>query len=341
MKSLFLRKMPLVSAKNGEELLLIGKLLVICIIAMSLCSGCKPQVEKKYVVGIINPSSGLKEVVKGFKEGMEERGYHDGKNVTYVYDGPLNGVEKVDEKINEMLSKNVDLIYSLTTPASKKLKKALTGTDVPGVFGPVFDPVSSGVVESLASPGGQITGVQVRGSTAKALEWLLAIVPDVKRIFVPFHITDKAACQTMEDLKETASKFNIELISEKITTGEELHKALTKIPDDIDALWLTCSHLLMSNVQDIVDAASARNIPTASSTHARVRSGILVTYGENDFILGKQISRLADKLLKGAPPKTVPVETAEFILVVDINASKALGIDIPDAVLKQADVVVR
>jgi putative ABC transport system substrate-binding protein len=302
---------------------------------------CKPKTEKKFLVGIVSPSSGLEDVVAGFKQGMEKQGYYAGQNINYLYDGPLDGIEQVDTKIREMLAGKVDLIYSLTTPATRKLKKAIAGTDVSGVFGPVFDPVASGLVESLSSPGGQITGVKVRGSTAKALEWLLAIVPDVKRIFIPFHSTDKAASQTVEDLQETALKFDIELVTEDVTKAEELEKALTKIPDDTDALWLTCSHLLFSNVHKIVQAAAARKIPVASSTHSRQRSGILVAYGENDTRLGEQVSRLADKLLKGVHPENVPVENAEYFLVINLPAARNIGIEVPDSVLKQADFIVR
>ncbi len=316
----------------------------LCIFILSiilLTYACDIKQDKKYVVGIVNPSAGLQDVVTGFKEGMKKRGYHEGKNITYLYEGPLKGMEQVDAKIHELLDQKVDLIYSLSTPASRKLKKALKGTDTPGVFGPVFDPVSSGIVESQASPGGQMTGVKVRGSSAKALEWLLAIAPDVKRIFIPFHITDKAACQTVEDLQNTVSKFDIELVTEDVTTSAELEKALTRIPADADALWLTCSHLLMSNVEKIVKAAAERNIPTASSTHSRLSSGILVTYGENDQLLGEQISRLADKVLKGADPKTVPVENVEYILVINLQTAAKLGIKVPEIVLKQADHIVR
>jgi len=302
---------------------------------------CTPKQEKTYVVGIINPSSGLTDVVRGFKEGMLKRGYREGENITYIYEGPLGDIEQADSKINEMLTANVDLIYSLTTPATKKLKKALEGKRIPGVFGPVFDPVSSGIVESLIRPGGQLTGVKVRGSTAKALEWLLAIVPDVKRIFVPFHITDKAACQTVEDLRETAEKFKIELVTENLTSKEELEIALTKIPAETDAIWMTCSHLLMSSVDKITEAAAAHKIPTASSTHSQRKSDILVSYGESDLALGEQISRLADKLLKGASPANVPIETAEYMLGVNLKTAGNLGIEVPEAVLRQANYIIR
>ncbi len=310
-------------------------------VMLSILTACQKPNEKKYIVGIINPSAGLTSVVSGFKEGMDEQGYKEGENITYIYDGPLEGMEVVDDKIVEMLKTNVDLIYSVTTPATKKLKKALEGQDIPGVFGPVFDPVSSGIVESLGSPGGRLTGVKVRGSTAKALEWLLAIIPDVKSIFIPFHITDKAACQTVEDLEATASKFDINLVTEELSTTLELEQALTKIPDDTDAVWLTCSHLLMSNVDIIVKAALDRDLPTASSTHSQSRSEILVSYGESNLSLGRQVSRLADKILRGATPEHLPIETAEYILGVNLNTASTLGIEVPDVVLMQADYIMR
>ena len=317
--------------------LLIVSLAIILLFGYS----CDFKKEKTYVVGIVNPSAGLVDVVKGFKEGMEDHGYQEGINITYLYDGPLDGIESVDAEISEIMAKDPNLIYSLTTPASKKLNKALANTDIQGVFAPVFDPVSAGIVNSLAKPGGQMTGVKVRGSTAKALEWLLTIVPDVKRIFIPFHITDKAAYLTVEDLRETAGKFNITLVTADVTNTEELETALTRIPVDTDAIWLTCSHLLFSNVDKIVKAAEELKIPVASSTHSRQRSGILVAYGEEDVRLGKQAARLADKLLKGSSPETVPVETAEYILVVNLETAAKLGINVPDAVLKQADHIVR
>ncbi|SPP99730.1 conserved hypothetical protein [Candidatus Sulfobium mesophilum] len=317
-------------------------LLVVGLIsAVTSLFSCEKQKEKTYVVGIINPSAGLEEVVKGFKDGMEKHGYHEGKNITYLYEGPLGSIEKADAKINEMLSKNADLIYSLTTPVTKKLNAALKGKKVPGVFGPVFDPVKSGIVESLAHPGGRLTGVKVRGSTPKALEWLLAIAPGVKHIYVPFHVTDDAASATVTDLRETAAKLKIRITTKNVTTAQELDKTLANIPADADALWMTCSEMLYSNVGKIVEAATARKILTASSTHSPYKDGILVSYGETDFVLGNQVSRLADKLLKGAQPETLPVETAGYALGINLRTARAIGAEVPNTVIKQADFVVR
>ncbi len=316
-------------------------LLILLTTIMLLLFACEAEKPKTYVVGIINPSSGLADVVRGFKEGMEKQGYHEGDNIRYIDDGPLGGIEPVDDRIQAMLAADADLIYSLTTPATIKLKHALEGTNTPGVFGPVFDPVSSGIVDSLGNPGGQLTGVKIRGSAAKAMEWFVAVMPDVKRIFIPFHSTDTAACQTVEDLEDITSKFGIEMITAPVTTPEELKKVLTKIPDDADALWMTCSFMLMQHMDSIVKAASDKNIPTASSAHTRKESKVMLSYGENDVSLGSHISRLAVKILEGLPPESIPVETAEYILGINLKSARSFGIEIPDSVLRQADFIVR
>ncbi len=314
--------------------------LLIAIITFILFA-CETKKPKTYVVGILNPSSGLMDVVKGFKDGMEKQGYREGVNIRYIDGGPLGGIEPVDDRIKEMLAANADLIYALTTPASIKLKYALEGTNTPGIFGPVFDPVSSGIVDSLSRPDGQLTGVKIRGSAAKAMEWLVAVMPDVKRIFIPFHSTDTAACQTVEDLEGVTAKFGIEMVTSPVTSPAELEIALTKIPDDVDALWLTCSHMLMSHMDEIVKAATDKNIPTASSAHTRKESKVMLSYGENDVSLGGHISRLAVKILEGAEPRNIPVETAEYVLGINLKSARTFGIDIPDTVLRQADFIVR
>ncbi|NJD56327.1 MAG: hypothetical protein FIA94_07980 [Nitrospirae bacterium] len=316
-------------------------LIAALILPLAVQNGCRQQRAKTYTVGIINPSAGLQEVVTGFKGGMEKLGYNEGNNIIYLYDGPLSGMENVDAKVREMLGRKVDLIYSLTTPATKKLKEALDGTNVPGVFGPVHDPVRSGIVKSLSEPGGQLTGVKVRGSTPKAMDWLRAIVPGVKRIYVPFHNTDDAARMTVDDLRETAAKFGIQVITENATNAGELERSLKNIPPDTDAIWMTCSHMLLSNVDKIVRSAASRGIPTASSTHSPYRRGILMSYGESDARLGEQVSRLVDKLLRGAVPAQVPVETADFFLGINLQTARAIDISVPLQVIKQADFIVR
>lgn len=312
--------------------------LVLCAICFALfgCNNSPPPAH--YKIAIINPSSGLNNVVDGFMAGMKERGYKDGENVTYFYYQVQ--MAEVGRAIANSKAKEVDLVYTLTTPVTLKAKKALAGTGIPLVFAPVFSPVDSGVVDSLAKTGGNLTGLKIRGSTAKALGWLKAVLPDVKRIFVPFHYTDTAACMSLEDLNSAAGKLGVEVITASFSTPEELRSVIGAIPDNIDVVWVTCSHMLYTHAIEIVAAAMARNLPVATGAHV-AQSGVLVSYGEDNNRIGDQVSHLVDRILQGESPEDMSVETVEYSLNVNLKSAKRLGIHVPDEVLSQADIVER
>lgn len=307
----------------------------ICL-ALSGCNNSPPPAH--YKIAIINPSQGLNNVVDGFMAGMKERGYRDGENVTYFY--YQVAMAEVHTAIADSKSKGVDLVYTLTTPATFMAKKALAGTGIPLVFAPVFSPVDSGIVDSLAKTGGNLTGLKIRGSTAKALGWLKAVVPDVKRLFVPFHYTDIAACMSLEDLNSAAGKLGVEVVTASFSTPEELMTVVGAIPDNIDVVWVTCSHMLYTHAREIVAAAMARNLPVATGAHVS-QSGVLVSYGDDNDRIGKQVSRLVDRILQGESPEDMSVETADYALTINLNTANKLGIHVPDEVLSQADIIER
>ena len=314
-------------------------LFLIAALCFALFGCSKTPTSKHHKIAIINPSTGLNSVVDGFMDGMKQRGYEDGKNVTYFYYHNIT-MGEVDEAITDIKTKDIDLVYSLTTPATLKAKKAFASTGIPLLFAPVFSPVDSGVVDSLVKPGGNLTGLKLRGSMEKALGWMHAVVPEAKRIFVPFHYTDSAACMTLEDLRLAADKLGDELVIAKLTTENDLKKVLSNIPENVDVLWLSCSHMLFARVHDIVAAATARNLPVASAAHIS-QSGVLVSYGNANVHVGEQISHLADRILRGYSPKDMPIETADYFLTLNLKTAEQLGIQIPDEILSQADIVER
>lgn len=320
-----------------------GRLLLFIVVAL-IFTGCdQGQAPKQHHrVAIINFTPGYSEIVEGFKKGMAEMGYIEGETITYLHDSPAErSKEAIKAQIDDALHQKVDLIYSLSTPATKAAVQAMADSNIPGVFGPVFSPVDAGIVNSLKSPGNRMTGVMLHGSTGKALEWLLAVLPDAKRIFIPFHTTAMAARLTVDALRTAAKKKGITIVTAELTTPEELRTVLENIPEDVDVVWRTCSSLMHSHTEEIIAAASTRGIPVAASTHAKVDSGLLVSYGEIDQHLGLQVSRLADRLLKGSRPENLPVEVAEFYLGINLKKADELGIQVNNDILQQAEYIVR
>jgi putative ABC transport system substrate-binding protein len=293
--------------------------------------------KKNFVIGIVNPNTGLRKITEGFISGMAEYGYIEGENVTYI---KSYNPDEMDSALKYMVDKKVDLIFTVTTPATKKAQKATRGTNIPVVFGAVFDPVESGLVKSLHHPGGNITGIQVRGSTQKALEWLLAIVPDIKHIFVPVAFDTKAAYQSLADLKQGARKLDIKLTISEVYTLEELQGSLSHLPDDVDAIFILNSIFIVSNIRTIVDKAIELELPIGSGT-GQYKNGVTITYGQKHFYSGRKASRLAHKILQGIAASDLPVEITDFFLGINLRTAEASNIEIPDDILQLADFIVR
>lgn len=304
------------------------------------CGNERPAIAPVKKIGIVNPSKGLQPAVDGFFRGMTERGYEEGRTATFMYDGPLGGLDRIGQIVADMKASGVDLVFSMSTPATRKVKEALAGSGIPVVFVHVFSPDTSKIVDSISHPGADITGVKVRGASAKALEWLTQVLPGCRRVYVPYNYKDDAARLSVMDLTAAAEKLEVELVLAELTTAEELTAVLAALPSDVDALWLTHSHLLFSQIDEIIAAATEKGIPVASSTSQHER-GVMMSYGEDNFRLGQQASRLADRILRGTPAADMPVETAEYSLGINLVIADKLGISVPESVLHQADFLVR
>jgi putative ABC transport system substrate-binding protein len=142
--------------------ILIGAVLLGMVLA-----ACSNEKTKTYTVGVINVLPTLDQNLEGFKEGMAELGYIEGKNIRYVYDGPTTDINKLSAAAQTLLAAKVDLILSITTPATRAAKQATAGMGLPVVFVAVTDPVGAGIVESMQHSGGNVTGVAFGTDSAK------------------------------------------------------------------------------------------------------------------------------------------------------------------------------
>jgi len=310
---------------------------VIASIMIFMIAGCERFEKKKYVIAIVNPNPEDKPIAQGFIKSMAKYGYVEGKNSTYILS---ENMESMESDLRNIAIKKVDLIFTITTPAAKSARKVTEGTKIPVVF-VMYDAVESGVVKSLIHPGGNLTGIQIRGSTPKALEWLLLAAPKVKHIYLPIAFDTRAAHQSLEDIKRIIAKLRIKLTISEVNTVDELKASLSAMPKEVDAIFIPHSILIISQVESIVDAAIKRKLPVASSGHEEYHKGVMICYGQNQFRTGENASRLAHSILKGTPPSDLPVELTDFFLSVNLKTANAVGIKIPDDILLQADFIVR
>ncbi|MDH4230804.1 MAG: ABC transporter substrate-binding protein [Nitrospirota bacterium] len=319
--------------KMHSSLISTGIAVLMTVLLISACKG------KTYVIGFVNPNPGEKEGAQGFLNNMPKQGYVEGKNVTYIK-CETQDKKIIDAAIKDMVNRKVDLIFTMTTPAARMAKKHTEGTNIPVVF-VMYDAVTSEVAKSLIEPGGNLTGIQLRGSTEKSLEWLSAVVPHAKNIFVPIAFDTGAAKLSLEDLRQAAAKLNINLTISEVSTVEELHASLSSMPENTDAIFILHSWLVGSHLDSVINEAIKRKIPVISAGHVDYSEGVVMSYGPIDDFSGAQAVRLADHILRGTPPRDLPVETASFYLGINLKTAKAMGLEIPNDVLQQADFIIR
>lgn len=309
-------------------------------VIVSLVGACGPGQSGTITVGIVNYSAGIETTIDGFKAGMTEAGYVEGEDIVYYYDGATNTVDALDAAIEIVLAQQPDLILSLTTPATQKIKAVTEGTGIPVVFTPITDPVDAGLVDSLPHPGGNLTGVRTGGSIPKALEWLLAIAPQVQQVYVPHKPDDDSSVKALGLLSQTASDMGVELLVAETTTAETFDAALGAIPQEADAIFMLPSGFFSARTAGFVAASVQARIPVMSVA-PKYKDGVQFSYGHDYQQIGKQAARLADQILRGTEPANLPVETSEFYLGINLPAVEAIGLEIADDVLRQADDIVR
>jgi putative ABC transport system substrate-binding protein len=311
--------------------------LLILLLTMAAC-GQDGQSES-FTVGVVNLAPVLDPVFEGFKENMTALGYVEGENITYIYDGPVGQIDLLEETIQGLVDAEVDLILALSTPAA--LTSQRVTQDIPIVFAPISDPIQSGLVTNLSQPGGNSTGITWGVSEPRRLEWLLEIVPGIEKIYVPYNPEDPSPSAILANIREVAPQFGVELVIREARNEEEITEAINNIPDDVDAVFLLPDNLLVSRMSEFSEAAIEKKLPLSAPGDETVADGGLMSYSMRFYEAGEQAARLADQIFKGADPGSLPVETTEFFLSVNLITAEAIGVEIEDDVLEAADDIIR
>ncbi len=319
------------------------KAFLLLFLIAGLLSACDNNAgnDKKFTVGIVNLAASLDPVIDGLKAGLAENGYTEGENITYIYEGSVASIDELDAAVQKLLDANVDVIFSLSTPATLSAKRLTAGTDIPVVFGTVTDPIAVGIVDNLIQHEGNITGVKTGGSEAKDLEWLHTIVPELHRVFILYNPNDASATSALADVRKAADLLDIEIVSVEASSPDAALAALEDVPEDIDGFLLLPDTIVNRQASAIVSFAMERKIPLAGINKEHVELGALLTFGSEHFPTGQQVANLVQQVLKGISPAELPIETAEFYLSINLQTANALGIAVDDATLKSAHTIIR
>jgi putative ABC transport system substrate-binding protein len=322
---------------------LITSVVAVLFFVAPLAAGAQPA-GKVYRIGFLGNSTAALEanLVGPFREGLRELGYVEGQNIVIEYRWAEGKYERFPALIAELLTERVEVIVTAGTPASLAVKKATTS--VPLVMVAVGDPVDTGLVASLARPGGNITGLT---STAeelegKRLELLREVIPTLSHIAVLWNPENPTLLAALKEMRAAAQVLGIKLqVLEVRTSGEleETFKAtVTKRPG---ALHVMGDRLFLHNRQRIMAFAAQQRLPVVPVHAEFVEAGALFSFGPSYPGMHRRAAYFVDSILKGAKPADLPVERpTKFELVVNLKAAKALGLKIPPSLLQRADQVI-
>lgn len=303
-------------------------------------NGCKntplPPLEP-VKIAIINPGQRFSPFVKGFKQRMRDLDYLEGENTIYLYDGPTPA-DQLTQRLLDLKTQDIDLLYTFTTPVTQKAHEIFKDSGIPIVFGPVYSPQHDGLTSSLSKPDKNMTGVMIRGNTAKAFGFLKEAMPSLKSISVPFPYRESTSRHSVHDLRKAAEKLGVTVIAAKIQTRSDLTDYLRQIPAETEAIWLPHSPFIMRHFGEIMATANAKKIPVASAT-SQFNYRTLLSYGPDLEKIGKQAARLADELLHGVPASELPIEQCEYYLAVNLEVAFQTGVTIPDTIVRQARLI--
>ncbi len=303
------------------------------------------QAGKVYHVGHLSGSGEVasKPMVDAFREGMRALGYVEGKNWVLDERYAEGKEERLASLVQELINRKPNVLLVATTPANV-VAKAATST-LPIVMVLVADPVGTGIVSSLARPGGNITGITNIGAelTGKRLEILKEIVPTASRIAVLVNPDNPNAPPQMRSAEAAARSLRVELRPVLEVRGpadlEKAFEAAARARATAAIRMIDPSVFILR--KETAALAAKYRLPVIYAFREDVEAGGLVAYGTNVFEQFRQAATFVDKILHGAKPADLPVEQpTKFDLVVNMKTAKALGIKIPQSVLVRADRVI-
>ena len=282
-------------------------------------------------------------LVEAFRQGLRELGYREGQNLAIEFRDAEGKPDRLPALAAELVQLHVDVIVTHPTNAARAAKHATTL--IPIVMAGADDPVRTGLVASLARPGGNMTGVSSFGPdlSGKRLELLKEAVPALSRIAVLWNAADRGMTLRFEQMQAAALALGETVYPLGVHDATQVDSALTAMTQERpDALFVITDVLTVRHWGRIVDFASQNQLPTLFEYREPVVAGGLIAYGPSQADLHRRAAYYVDRILKGAKPVDLPVEQPMRIeLVINVKTAQALGLTIPPTLLFLADEVIK
>jgi putative ABC transport system substrate-binding protein len=294
-------------------------------------------------IGYLGPSTpgSDRQYTAAFLQRLRELGWIEGRTVAIEYRWAEERRERVAEIASELVRLKVDVIV---THGNATVIAAKQATSIPIVFATAGDPVGTGLVASLARPGGNVSGLSLQQTdlSGKRVELLREVVPGLRRLAIMANVGNPAAALELGEVQAAARAFHLDVAAAEIRRTGEIAPAVEGLKGRAEALYVVGdAELVAANRVQINILAAGARLPTIFTNRENVELGGLMSYAPSFPDLYRRAADYVDKILRGAKPADLPVEQpTRFELVVNLNTAKALGLAIPPTLLARADEVI-
>lgn len=297
---------------------------------------------KLHRVGFLGSSTPPSELLDAVRRGLNDHGHVEGANLALELRWAESGFDALPSLADDLVRRRVDLILAWATPATQAAKRSTSS--IPIVFFGVSDPVGSGLVASLARPGGNVTGVTniAKDLTARQVQMLAQIAPRIRRLAIMGNPTNASIDAQQAEAEAAARALGIATLVVSVREPTQIAHALSEaVGQGAEGLLVLPDPTFLARRKEIADIALRGKLPSVYARREAVQAGGLLAYGAS---LAHQIGRAtdyADRILKGERPAELPVEQPTRLeLVINLRVAKALGLTIPSSLLLQADEVI-
>ena len=322
----------------------ISALIVAMLILTGLPLAWAQQPKKIARIGYLGNTASTSAIdMKLFRERLRELGYIEGQNIAIEYRYFDGKVERLPELAAELVRLNCEVIVAIGNEAAGAAKNATKETPI--VMASTSDAVRSGLVASLARPGGNITGLTSMGGeiNGKRLELLKEIIPKLSRVGFLWSPTSPVAADNLKETETVARSLRVEILSLEVKRTDDNERAFQAATNKrAEALLVDGSGFFTANQKQIIELAIKHRLPAMYPNTRSVEAGGLMTYAGDRSEQYRRAADYVDKILKGAKPADLPVERPKkFELVINLKAANQIGLTIPPNVLARADRVTR